>query len=81
MSLVFVIPILMSVLSLTLKDKANRWANRGTGTFFVLFDLVFFVLLAWPFSYETVWATMYLVFTALVAWYAWKWPRNEASVA
>lgn len=81
MSLVFAIPILMSFLSLTLRDQANRWANRGTGTFFVLFDLVFMVLLAWPFSYETVWAVMYLVFTALVAWYAWKWPRNEGSVA
>src|SRR5512145_2797972 len=80
MSFVFAIPILMSFLSLILEDKANRWANRGTGTFFVLFDLVFLVLLEWPFSYETVWAVMYLVFTALVAWYAWKWPRNEASV-
>jgi hypothetical protein len=81
MSFLFAIPILMSFLSLTLKDKANRWANRSIGTFFVLFDLVFLVLLAWPFSYETVWSVMYLVFTALVAWYAWKWPRNEASIA
>lgn len=81
MSFIFAIPILMSFLSLTLKDKANRWANRGTGTFFVLFDLVFLVLLVWPFSYETVWSVMYLVFTVLVAWYAWKWPRNEAAVA
>jgi hypothetical protein len=39
--------------------------------------LVFLVLLVWPFSYETVWAVMYLVFTAIVAWYAWKWPRNH----
>jgi hypothetical protein len=81
MSFTFAIPILMSFLSLILKDKANRWANRATGTFFVLFDLAFLVLLAWPFSYETVWAVMYLVFTALVAWYAWTWPRNEGSVA
>jgi hypothetical protein len=81
MSVIFAIPILMSVLSLTLEDKVNRWSNRGTGTFFVLFDLVFLVLLAWPFSYETIWAVMYLVFTTLVAWYAWKWPRNEQAVA
>jgi len=81
MSFLFAIPILMSFLSLSLKDKANRWANRGIGTFFVLFDLVFLILFAWPFSYETVWSVMYLVFTAPVAWYAWKWPRNEASVA
>jgi ABC-type arginine transport system permease subunit len=81
MSVIFAIPILMSVLSLTLEDNVNRWSNRGTGTFFVLFDLVFLVLLAWPFSYETIWAVMYLVFTTLVAWYAWKWPRTERSVA
>jgi hypothetical protein len=81
MSFIFAIPILMSVLSLTLKDKVNRWANRGIGTFFALFDLVFLVVFVWPFSYETVWAVMYLVFTALIAWYAWKWPHNEGSVA
>jgi hypothetical protein len=81
MSFIFVIPILMSFLSLTLNDKIDRWANRATGTFFELFDLVFLVLLAWPFSYETVWAVTYLVFTALVAWYAWKWPSNGRSVA
>ena len=81
MSLVFAIPILMSFLSLTLKDKANRWANRTTGTFFALFDLAFLVLLVWPLSYETVWAVMYLVFTALVAWYAWKWPHEGPSAA
>lgn len=81
MSFVFAIPILMSFLSLILEDKANRWANRGTGTFFVLFDLVFLVLLVWPFSYETVWAVMYLLFTALIAWYAWKWPRKEGLIA
>jgi hypothetical protein len=80
MSFIFAVPILMSFLSLTLKDKANRWANRGTGTFFVLFDLVFLVLFVWPFSYETVWGVMYLVFTALIAWYAWKWPQKEGSV-
>jgi hypothetical protein len=81
MSFIFVIPILMSFLSLTLNDKVDRWANRATGTCFALFDLVFLVLLAWPFSYETVWAVTYLVFTALVAWYAWKWPGNDRSVA
>ena len=81
MSFIFAIPILMSFLSLTLNDRVNRWANRAAGTFFVLFDLFFLVLLAWPFTYETVWAVMYVIFTALVAWYAWTWPGNEVSVA
>jgi len=32
MAIIFAIPIFMSFLSLTLKDKANRWANRSIGT-------------------------------------------------
>ena len=81
MSIIFVVPIFMSFLSLTLKDKANRWANRSIGIFFVAFDLIFLSLslFLWPFSaYEIFWSIVYLVFTALVVWYAWKWPKQEA---
>jgi hypothetical protein len=80
MSIIFAVPILMSFLSLTLKDKVNRWANRSIGIFFALFDLVFLglALFLWPFSaYETFWSIIYLVFTALVVWYAWTWPKPE----
>ena len=80
MSIIFAVPILMSFLSLTLKDKVNRWANRSIGIFFALFDLVFLglSLFLWPFSaYETFWSIIYLVFTALVVWYAWTWPKPE----
>jgi len=78
MSIVFSVPIFMSYLSLTLKDKVNRWANRCIGIFFVVFDLMFLILF-WqenP-SYEIFWSFVYLVFTALVVWYAWKWPNPE----
>jgi hypothetical protein len=81
MSILFAVPIFMSFLSLTLKDKANRWANRSLGIFFAVFDLVFLglVLFVWPFSaYETVWSFVYLVCTASIVWYAWKWPEQEA---
>jgi hypothetical protein len=80
MSMIFAVPILMSVLSLTLKDKPNRWANRSIGIFFVAFDLIFLglVLFQGSFSYETFWSFVYPVFTALVVWYAWKWPKQEA---
>ncbi len=80
MSIIFAAPILMIFLSLTLKDKANRWANRGMGIFFVVFDLIFLglVLFQGAFSYETLWSFVYPVFTALVVWYAWKWPKQEA---
>ena len=80
MSVVFAVPIIMTFLSLTLRDKANCWTNRCIGSFFAVFDLVFLglALLVWrPFSYETIWSMVYLTFTALVAWYAWKWPNKK----
>jgi len=80
MSIIFAVPIFMCFLSLTLKDKANRWTNRIIGIFFAAFDLVFLglSLFLWSFSaYETFWSIIYLVFTALVVWYAWKWPKQE----
>jgi predicted membrane protein len=83
MSIIFAVPILMSFLSLTLKDKANRYANRSMGIFFALFDLVFLglSLFLWPFSaYETFWSIVYLVFTTLVVWYAWTWPKKRESI-
>ena len=81
MSILFVVPILMSFLTLTLKYPAVRWANRIIGMFFAAFDLVFLVLALFVWrspGYEIVWSIAYFVFTALVVWYAWKWPRQEA---
>jgi hypothetical protein len=81
MSIIMAVPIFMSFLSLTLKDKANRLANLSIGIFFVAFDLVFLCLTIFKWSFvatETFWAILYLVFTTLVVWFAWKWPRREA---
>jgi hypothetical protein len=81
MSIIFMVPIFMSFLSLTLKDKANRWANLSIGIFFVAFDLIFLGLSLFLYkspAYEIFWGIVYLVFVALVVWYAWKWPKQEA---
>ena len=80
MSIIFVVPIFMSFLTLTLKYPAIRWANRIIGIFFAAFDLVFLglALFLWRSAgYEIVWSIAYLVFTTLVVWYAWKWPNPE----
>jgi hypothetical protein len=79
MSIVMAVPIFMSFLSLTLNDKANRWANLIIGIFFVVWELVFliFFYLQAP-AYEVFWGIAYLVFAVLVVWYAWKWPKQEA---
>jgi hypothetical protein len=82
MSIIFAVPIFMSFLSLTLKYPTVRRANLSIGIFFVVFDLIFLglTLFLWSFSaYETFWSFVYLVFTALVVWYAWKWPKQEVS--
>ena len=78
LSIILAVPIFMSFLSLTLKDKANRWANLIIGVFFVVWELVFliFVYLQDP-AYEIFWGIAYLVFAALVVWYAWKWPKQK----
>jgi hypothetical protein len=82
MSIIFVVPTFMSVLTLTLKYPVIRWANRITGIFFAAFDLVFLVLelFVWRSAgYEIVWAIAGLVFTILIVWYAWKWPNPEGN--
>ena len=78
MSIIMAIPIFMSFLSLTLKDKANRWANLSVGIFFVVWELVFLIFVySQDAAYEIFWGIAYLVFVALVVWFAWKWPKQE----
>ncbi len=80
MTVIFMVPILMSVLSLTVKYPAIRWANLGIGIFFAVFDIVFLALSLFVWRtpvYDKVLGITYLVFTGLVVWYAWKWPKQE----
>lgn len=79
MSMIFVVPILMSALTLILKSSVSRWANRIIGILYALITLAFLVLcfVLRSASYEFVWATAQLVFTLLVVWYAWKWTNPE----
>jgi len=71
----FWVPLIMAVLSLTLKDKTNRWANIILGIFyagFILFELIMNITtVAYP--YVILMDTSAIVAAALIAWYAWKW--------
>ena len=81
MAIIFMFPIFMSFLSLVLKYPVNRWANLTIGIFFVVFDLGFLILTLFVWhspAYYIVLGIVYLVFTALVVRYAWKWPQKEA---
>jgi uncharacterized membrane protein len=72
MAILMVIPPIMVFLSLTLKDKANRWANIILGIVFFGFGLIELIeKIAQP--YYVVVGIVGVVFSALIIWYAWKW--------
>jgi len=69
-------PSVMAFLSLTLKAKANRWANIIVGIVFLGVLIVFFLMgenPAWYIVYNIVEG----VLMALIVWHAWKWPKQE----
>lgn len=75
MAVIMIIPILMVFLSLTLKHKANRWANIGIAVFFFLFNVV--GLPTYPSAYDQFLIVVGLAFNILTVWYAWEWSTQE----
>jgi len=72
------VPLVMAFLSLTLKDSTNRWANIIVGIVFIglgVTDLPAY--LAKPSAYAILMWLSTLVATALIVWYAWKWPKKK----
>jgi hypothetical protein len=71
----FWVPLVMAVLSLSLRDRGNRLANIVSGIFysvFILFELVMNITtVAYP--YLILMDISVIVVSALIAWYAWKW--------
>jgi hypothetical protein len=76
-AIIMTIPSVMIFLSLTLKPKANRWANIILG---VIYTGIILLTLLMP----GLWAHYIFVgivevaLTLLIVWYAWKWPKQEA---
>jgi hypothetical protein len=76
-AIIMTIPSVMVFLSLTLKAKVNRWANIILG---IIYTGIILATMLMP----DVWAHYYfvgiveVVLTALIVWYAWKWPKQEA---
>jgi len=78
MSIILAVPIFMSVLSLVIKEKANRLVNLGVGIFFVIWELVFLITVySQSPAFEIFWGLVYLIFAVLVVYFAWKWPTTE----
>ena len=80
MALFWLVPLIMAFLSVTLKDLANRWTNIILGIVFTLlniFHLVEHLTQAQPSVHQILIIGSTIVVTALIVWYAWKWPRQE----
>jgi hypothetical protein len=65
------IPIIMLVLTLTIKNPAIRWANIIVPVFFIVFNL--FGFSGYPGWYDKFLLIVSFVFNGLTVWYAWKW--------
>ena len=68
LSIILAIPILMSFLSLTLKDKANRWANIIIGIFFTGFNLI--GLPSYSTAYDQFLIILYHQFLVFSRWFS-----------
>jgi hypothetical protein len=72
-AILMLVPLVMAFLSLTLNDKANRWANIIVGIIFTVFQLVALIeTLAQPSAYAILMETSKVIVPALIVWYAWK---------
>ena len=75
MAVLFVIPIIMVFMTLTLSYKANRRANLIFATLFFAINLI--GLPGYPSYYDQFLIIVGLGFNLVTFWYAWKWPRRE----
>ncbi len=72
----FTVSLIMAFVSVSSRDKINRGLNIVVGTAYVAFSVV---LLLQSLENQSVLAVGYLagtVFSALVVWYAYKWPKK-----
>ena len=69
----------MIFLSLVLPAVVSRWLNVGAGLFYAAIMLLILFNSAWAFY--MLFATIEIILTLLVVWYAWRWPRQSTSAA
>ena len=84
----WLIPFWLAVVTLTVKGESNRWSNFVLGIIATLLNifhlfmcgvpLVFPVLFSAPTAHHILLLGTAVVATALITWYAWKWPKQEA---
>jgi hypothetical protein len=70
------IPVVMIILSLTLKYPVNRWANIIIGIFWLLYNLMGLLGKQYPSAYDNFLLIVAIVVNVLTIWYAWNWVQE-----
>jgi len=77
--LFWLVPLWLAFVSMTVKDSCNRWVNLILGIIFTILNVGHFIEhLAPPSPAQILIIGSTVVVTALIAWYAWKWPKQQA---
>jgi len=74
-SVLMIIPAVMVFLSLTLKPKADRWANIILGVLYTFVNIS--NQIGEPWMYYIAYGVVELAASLLIVWYAWKWRNPE----
>ena len=83
----WLIPFWLAFVTITVKGSSNRWANLILGIIATLLNIYHFfmcgvpivqpVLFSEPTAHHALLLGTAVVATALITWYAWKWPKQE----
>ena len=74
-SVMLAVPSVMVFLSLVLKPNLNRWVNIILGMIYTVIILI----TMWDWAFYIFYGIIEVVLTTLIVWYAWKWPKQEAT--
>jgi len=71
------IPGVMVFLSLVLPPAVNRWMNITLG---VIYSVIMLITMPGEWMFYRFLGVVEIALTALIAWYAWTWPKQEGSL-
>lgn len=75
-SVMLAVPSVMIFLSVALKPNPNRWLNIILGMIYTLIILI----TMWDWAFYILYGIIEIVLTALIVWYAWKWPKARSNI-
>ncbi|MGE4366241.1 DUF6326 family protein [Thermomonas sp.] len=73
-SLLLIVPGLMTILSLMLPVRATRWLGIGLAAFYALFVAITMPGAWW---FYLAYSGIEILLCACIAWLAWRWPRID----